>query len=768
MIQTAANPLRQRAILVLAALLLLFASCSTIKNYPDKPFVYETNITLNGKFSTDERKDLQTKLQQQLHDSVVARRKQTLGFWSTLSNPPAYDSLNADKSVIYMRALLNSLGYYRDTITYDTTMRVVPDETKTQQRVTVNFDVFPGKVMRLDSISYTLGNDTLQQITTDARSGSVLERGDPFAKALIGSELDRLTDVYRNNGYIRFSRDELLAVFDTVGLALLRPTLDPLEQAEQFEALARRRENPTADIDIVLRSNKDTTRLTRYYVGNATVYPDFNVDTSAYVPRDTVVKNYKVIQFKNLYKPKIFPDNIFLRHGDLYSQRNYLKTLNRFNSIGSWRLVAIDAVPRTASDTVDFVLRLTPANKYSFNANVEGSQSFGNNNSFTSGNLIGLNFGLQNRNFARRAYLASTNFRFATEISNQQNILARQIGFGHTISFPKAIPDFSFLPSRIKETFKTVLGINASYTTRRDFFDVTNVNSYWGYEFNWKNKLLSIRLPNIEYTFLVKGDSLRKLEASNQSYKYIFNSGLVTSSIVNFTITGGKKNTANVARFGVEVSGLASSLIRSRFLDSNLQRFIKLDAEFRQTYKIRRSAFAWRVIGGVGIQLRSERYKYKWFLPFYKSYVAGGANSMRAWALRRLGPGSTIKSFDQAIAPDRFGEMGLEANAEYRFYIADVFGFKLNSALFTDAGNVWYLRYNDDFPDGQFKFNKLWHDLAIGVGTGLRIDIGFFLIRLDYAFKMKDPSPDAEDRDKQNKFFANRRGVLQLGVTYPF
>lgn len=766
MVQTAANPIQQRTI-PFFAVLLFFVSCSTIKGYPDKPFVYETTINLNGKFSTDERKDLETKLQQQLHDSVVVRSKQTLGFWSTVNNPPVYDSANADKSVIYMRALLNSLGYYRDTITYDTTLRVVPDEEKTQKRVVLNFDVFPGKVMRLDSISYTLGNDTLQKITADAQSGSLLKRGDPFAKALIAAELDRLTDVYRNNGYIRFSRDELLAVFDTVGLALLRPTLDPLEQAEQFEALARRRQNPTADIDVVLRASKDTARLTRFYVGNTTVYPDFILDTAAYVPRQTLVKGYTIIAYKNLYEPQIFPNNIFLNHGDLYSQRNYLKTLNRFNSIGSWRLVTIDAVPRPAADTVDFVIRLTPANKYSFNANIEGSQNLDNNNNLLiNGNLIGLNVGFQNRNFMRRAYLASSNFRLATEVSGQQAILARQIGFGNTISFPKALPNFSFLPKHIRENFKTVFGLNASYTTRRDLFDVTNANSYWGYDFNWKNKLLSLRLPNIEYTYLVKGDTLKKLEEANASYKYIFNSGLVTSAIGTFTLTGGKDKRANVGRFGVEASGLFSSLVRSNFLDSNLQRFIKLDAEFRQTYKIGKSAFAWRVVGGAGFQFRSERYKYNRFLPFYRSYVAGGANSMRAWALRRLGPGSTVKSFNSNIAPDRFGEMGLEANAEYRFYIADVFGFKVNSALFTDAGNVWYLRYNEDFPDGQFKLHKLWKDLAIGVGTGLRVDIGFFLIRVDYAFKMKDPSPD--DIAKQNKFFADKRGVVQLGVTYPF
>jgi outer membrane protein assembly factor BamA len=696
----------------------------------------------------------------------VARRVQTLGFWTSLKNPPAYDSLNADKSVIYMRALLNSLGYFRDTITYKSTQRIVRDKKRLQYRTYTNFSVYPGTVMRLDSISYDLNDDTLQKITLEARNETVLKRGDPFAQAQIGTELDRLTDVYRNNGYLRFTRDELLAVFDTVGLALLRPTLDPLEQAEQFEALRRRRENPTANIDIVLRANEDSTRDIRYYVGNTTIYPDLNVDTAGYTARETVVKGYRVLSYKHLYEPRIFPDAIYLKRGELYSQRNYLKTLNRFNAIGSWRLVAIDQVPRTGSDTVDFVMRLTPANKYSFNANVEGSQNLSNNiNPFTSGNLISINLGLQNRNFARRANLASTNIRFGTEVSAQRRYPARQASFSHTIFFPRLLPDPRFIRSEMKENAKTLFGINTAYSTST-LFDLTTVNTYWGYDFNWNKTLLSIRMPNIEYTYLRKKEAFRQLEDSNRSYAFIFNSGLVTSMINSLTLTGGKKNTANLARFGLEFSGILTGFIPSDFLRSNLQRFIKLDAEFRQTYKIRKSAFAWRVIGGAGFQIKDNRFEYNRYLPFYRSYIAGGANSMRAWALRRLGPGSTVLSFDPKVAPWRFGEMALEANAEYRFFIAEVFGFQVNSALFTDMGNVWYLRKDSGFPDGTFRFSKLWNDIAIGTGTGLRVDIGFFLVRVDYAFKMKDPSP--EDASKQNKFFADKRGVLQLGVTYPF
>lgn len=759
-------------------LIFLFASCSTINYYqPNKPFVYQTNIDVQGDLSTTQKKELMARLPDQLYDSVQPKRVQRLIGWdrgprlfySVLTNPPVYDSTNADRSIGFMHALLNSMGYLRDSINYDTTLKIVQDKRGDQYRTTINFKVYPGKLFHIDSVSYVLP-DTLNQLTKTAQSESFIKKGTAFSKESLTSEFNRLTDLYRNNGYLRFSFEELLAVWDTVGIGLLRPTLDPIEQARFFEAIRRRRENPTADVEVRLRSNEDSSHLIRYYVGDVVVYPDMMSDTSVFVADTTWVKGYKVVSFRHLYKPKIVAENIYLRRGDLYSQRNYLRTLNRFNAVGSWRLVSIDQFPRGATDTVDFVIRLTPARKYAFSTNVEGSQNFGST-ILPNGNLIGLNLSLQNRNFARAANAATSIFRFATEINGGSFVQTKQIGFSHSIFFPRTIPKFHFFGPVFKENVKTSLGFNASYTSRKDFFDLTSITGAWGYEAAWRNKILTVRIPNVEYAYLRQGPQLKALILANQSYNYIFNSGLVTSVIGNFRVSGGKKNIANLAIFNVESSGMLTGLLHSKFIDSNLHRFLKGDAEFRQTYTIRRSAFAWRAFGGVGYEFPGSRFKYNRYLPFFKSYIAGGANSMRAWQLRKLGPGSTIKNFTSTVAPERFGDMQLEANAEYRFYITDFQGFKINSVLFTDMGNIWTLRYNPDFPDGQFKFQKLWKDLAIGVGTGLRVDLGFFLIRLDYAFKAKDPSPDEDNAASQNKWFYHWKptgGTFQLGVTYPF
>jgi outer membrane protein insertion porin family len=341
----------------------------------------------------------------------------------------------------------------------------------------------------------------------------------------------------------------------------------------------------------------------------------------------------------------------------------------------------------------------------------------------------------------------------------------------NSIYFPRFIPRLKRPPAFFKDTdIRTRLSFSAGNTDRKAFFNLSSFNLSWGYEFNWKNKLLALRIPNIEYSLLTRRDTLNKLIENNASYKYIFNNGLITSTIASYTVSYPKKNKTSQLRFNGEVSGFLLGELKSKFLDANLYRFRKFDAEYRQTIKIRRSAFAWRAFVGAGFS--SPRFKedsINFYLPFFRQYYAGGANSMRAWGLRKLGPGSTIQSFGRTIAPDRFGDFQLETNAEYRFFIADINGVTLNSALFTDIGNVWFRRPNPGFPNGEFKFSKLGKDIAIGLGTGLRLDFGFLNIRVDYAYKVKDPSPDRID--KQNVWFYQwqfNNGQFQLGVNYPF
>jgi len=758
-------------LLALPVLLSFFVSCSVIpKNYPrDKPFVFETKINVNGNFSNEEKEILESRLKGQLDDSIRARSVSKL-FFSVMKNPPVYKKENADRSILYMRSLLNSLGYFHDSIYYKDTILL---KNTDQQRAYISFFVYPGKVVKLDSISYNLKQAELQSITLANKNESLLKKCEPFAKTSVSMELDRLVDLYRNNGYLRFNREELKGVWDTLDINLLNPSLDPFEQLQVLQQLKERRENPTANLEIILRPGFDSTKLVKYFVGNITIYPEFSPDTAGYTRKEEWVKGIRVIKYRNEFRSRILPPHIYLHRGDLYNQKNFYKTINRFNSLGAWRLSNIEQQPRKGTDTADFIIRLTPSKKYSFNANIEASQ---NQNQYL-GNLfsIGTNAGITNRNFAKSAIQTNSNIRYGVELG-RNFVQSQQFVLSHTIYFPKAmLPRFGWIPEADRNNIRTVFGFNAARTERKELFNLTSGNASWGYEYQYvkpgSHKLtqISLKLPNIEYSNLQKKDSLDKLIAANPALKNVFTDGFISTVILGASLTNTHPKKPSVFSANLELPFLAG-LIRSDFLDTQLYKFMKINAEYTQQFKRKNSSFVFRAFAGIGYAFNSTVNETKRnALPFFKQYFGGGPNSMRAWRLRRLGPGSAIKDFKEY--PYRFGDIQLEMNMEYRFKLATIAGTRIESVLFTDIGNVWFMKKEAGDPEEVFKLSRLGKDIAIGLGTGLRLDFTFFIIRLDYAYKVKDPSPDILNQHTQNKWFYDWKplnGQLQLGINYPF
>lgn len=760
-----------KAITALLVSLVLF-SCKApvfVKKYqPGKPFVYQTNIQVNGNFSSDSVELLKSRLKSQLDDSMRSRSVSKL-LWSVMKTPPVYDVSSAEKSMLFMRSLLVSLGYFKDTITYKA---VIDSSRGKQYRTTVTFSVTPGKQVTIDSFAYNIKNTELQNIALANQKEALVKEGAPFAKSNISAELDRLVDIYRNSGYMRFGREDLYGLWDTLDVSLLNPNLDPFEQLALLEKIKERRLNPKANLEIRLKSGTDSSKLRKYFVGNVTVYPDYTIDTALYKKDSVMVNGVKVISYQHMFKPKMFPQNIYLHQGDLYDQRNYFRTINRFNSLGAWRLVNVEQNIRPGQDSSDFTIKLTPAKKYSFSANFEASQ----NKSVFSGNLIGfgINTGIQNRNFARSAIQSNTNLRYYVELGSNF-IQTQQASISHNIYFPRVIPKSKWLPERWRNNIRTVFSSNAAITQRRLLYNLASVNASWGYEYQKtipgtnKGIQVSWKIPNIEYARLDKKDSLNKLIANNPALKNSFTDGFISSTIVGLTLSNAQEKKPRIFSASLEVPFIAN-FIPSNFLDTQLYQFIKANAEYTQQYKRRKSSIVIRAFAGIGYALNSTKNELKKnSLPFYRQYFAGGPSSMRAWRLRRLGPGSSKKDF--ASNPERLGDMQLEFNLEYRFDIAKVSGVRIESALFTDIGNVWGLKKNSGAAEEVFNFSRLGKDLAVGIGTGLRIDFSFFLLRLDYAYKAKDPSPDVDDAGLRNKWFGYKffKGdQFQLGINYPF
>lgn len=771
----------------------VFSSCTlftVVRNEPqNKPYIFQTSINIkDNDLKKEERSRLEGGLYEQLDDSIAARKLDKV-FWEVLKNPQPLDTGLISRSLEFMNNYMVAEGYFHDSINFTTAVKKVGD----QQRAFISFNVWPGKPTRIDSLGYDLQNDSLQYLTDKNLKDALIKKGDRFAQAPISLEMDRLVELYRNNGYLLFTRNNLYALWDTLDFELLQPALDPLEQVTQIQKLQARKENPTANLEIRQKQLTDSISLQKYYVGNVTVYPDVRSDTTNRAEKVTTIRNVTVIQRSDKFKPKIFPQYVYLTRGELYRQSRYMRTMNRFNNLGTWRLVDIQQIPRERTDTVDFVMRLTPAPKYNFTTNLEGSFS----QSVISGNFVGLglNVGLQNRNFLKGANQLNTNIREGVELgglNSGQFIQTRQISLSNSLIFPRYVfPGMNNFRQSFRGNIQSVLSLNAANTERRLLFNLTSFNTSWGYEFGWRSREyaltnrtfnLGIKIPNIEYSYIRKRDSLLSLISENPSIQNLFSDGLITSVITNFSMpwNSANKRSINVLRMNLEASGLLTGMVRNRFIDEQLYRFVKLDAEYAKLLKLsQKTGLVVRGFAGIGYELDATANPLKRSqLPFFKQYYSGGPNSMRAWQLRRLGPGSTVKYYEndesiegEFIVPDRFGDVQLEANIEYRLPLFNIAGLPINGAIFTDIGNIWYLKKDAGLPEERFKLARLGKDIAIGSGAGIRADFSFFVIRLDYAYKVKDPSPDGRYAAYQNKFFAYpffKGSQLQIGIGYPF
>lgn len=780
-----------RSITCFAFVVAFVASCTVPKKVqPGKPFVYKTNINIKG--NVPDKLQLDERLQNQLDDSLKTRIVSYAGIYRKLDRPPVFDTTNIGRSRIFMASLMHSLGYFnpeiRDTFRIDT--------VRDQYRVHINFTVVPGKVLRLDSIGYALNDPELQRLALRNRDKSVLKKNEAYTLQNVSDELDRLLTIFKNSGYYKFNKEDLFAEVDTVVAALIDPTLDPFEQYRLLDSLRKKRENPTINVVIKQQPVKDSSRLKKFYIGNVTVYPEASyLEDSEPTQKDTaVVKKYKFIYGTRRFKLPFIANNITIRPGALYNQRRYFRTINNFTSLGAWQNVDIDLQERydTARPILDAYIKLYPAPKLNLNLSLETSRNV--SDIYTTGQLfgIGLNGRLLNRNAFREAIQTVTSARFGIELGTNL-IQTLQVSLSHTVNFPKfIIPTnwwiFSWIRPDSLINPHTLLNLNSAYTDRKDLFTSRSFNTSWGYEWTkgrrredqdqpgqrWR-KTWQVIPFNYEYTDVLKLDSLKRLEQQIPAYKFAFNSGLIISSIGTIATGIEKGNKVLLLRARVEESGALWGMIKRLELGS-LARFIKLDGEAKHYINYKNSSWAFRTYAGYGFvygkrDTGNGKIVNENNLPFFKAFFAGGPYSMRAWPIRKLGPGSSNIYDHGDTTVERFGNMQLEFNAEFRFNITTIAGVKVNSALFVDMGNIWSTEFssqtNIKVPEASFNLNRLYKDLAIGAGTSLRFDFDFFLIRLDWAYRLKDPLYAS----KNDGWFHDVRlfdGQFQLGIGHPF
>ncbi len=745
-----------------------------------------------GDISKDEKNRLQTELYNYWDDSLKVNSLLQFGVRTVIKSPNVFDSADINRSIVFMNSFLTSQGYYNSDIN---PLEPRIDTVKDQYRTTVQIDINVKKNLKIDSVTYdSLVTPELQKLAIENKDKSLLIKNKPFTQALISSELDRLVALFRKNGFYRFTKENLYAEVDTTDASLLELTLDPFEQARRIaESISKRKQNPTIDVAIRQDASADTNAFKKFYIGNIYYYPQTLINQSL----DSLInKKFRLVTSQREFTLKqetpmvvLRPlrEHTYMKKGGIYDDEGYYKTINAFSQLGPWNQVDVRAIPRADSANIlDFHFFLTPASKYSFGYDFEVSRNSG---SIYTSNLLGITnvLTLRNRNLWKNAVQSSTNIRAGVELGFTDTAVLQtiQASFSQTYSIPRFLTPWKIKNVKDLDAYKTVINLSGSYTDRRNFFRLRSAVASWGYEWKKKNHVWLYRPLNIELYSL---DTLKQLLVAFEKNPFLrtaFNTGYVVSQNITYSITFQNPRRPNVTN-NLRISAEEAGGLIGRFpsLRNKVYQYLKLESEFSQVTQWRKASFAYRFFGGIGYNYSDDPIIGQ-SLPFFKQFAAGGPNSMRAWGLRQLGLGSSLLSDTSTSFRDRFGDIQLEADFEYRFPITTIGGVKVNSALFTDMGNIWNLKNSIDNPRSKLSLDRFLYDIAIAAGTGLRFDFNYFLIRLDFAYKVKDPARRSNNgwmsisdfewrnneyniKDSNGRELKRNNFAIQLGIGLPF
>lgn len=734
---------------------------------------------------------------------------------NSLGQPPTiYDDSLSMASIETMQDFLRYQGYFNAEVYHEV-------DRKGKKKVQLTYFARPGKRTIVNSINYSSGQPEVDSLLQIAQANSLLEVGKPLDLNLYNQEKERISRYLRNQGYA----------------FLYNNAFDQLE-VDTFQVPGQ------ADIYLKILPPRDEGEHVRYRIGRVEIFPDYSVLTqsgrvnssnSLGFSIDTTIQGVR-FQYRDpnmRISPQTLLDNLFLLPGGYYSKADYDKTNQQLGGLGIFRFVRINQIPDSAEeDLLHYVVQLTPNYKMEFGTNFD--LNYSNRNSSVANNLIGitLNPSFRNRNLFGGAELLVTNLRagieFDPSLSSANNRFFNTIDLGAdaSLSLPRFKDIFglyrmfygkgNFLLSdrfynSLVDRANTRVSLGTEYLQILDILAYTQSNIRFGYDldisattrYQINHIALDLLIPNTEPDFdtILANNPLLDLSFGSQ---YLV-SGLFRN--VEYQRTGrvdrrGRSLNFNVnlETAGLEIYGVNKLVnaiqgreqIFSPGGDASFAQYLqtRFDLRFYKKYN-ERSNFASRFIFNLARPLG-----YGETVPFVRQFFAGGANSMRAWAPRGLGPGGFVDSLSLVRAKDRgnlllyqTGDLQLELNLEYRYKLL----WQLKGAFFLDIGNVWTLNYqNDNRCGSQFRFNAKSYDcgeslfhhqafyrqLAIAAGTGIRVDLSYFIFRLDASVPLRYNYPRIrpEEATIPERLYWNnfadfqfpRSLTWQLGLGYPF
>ncbi len=716
--------------------------------------------------------------------------------------PSIYSDSLTESTAQAMEYYLLYKGYFEAQVTYEKKLK--------HHRANVRYIIDPGRLFLVDSLTYSSEDKTVDSLLQLLKKDALIKHNDPIDLGVANLEKNRLFKYFRNHGYAHFYSN----YFDQL-------------EIDTFQKAGR------GNLYLSVLSPPEDSIHRVFSIGRIDVYPDFDLAANQSGMLDTLIEGIHFhwkdgIQTIN---PDVILEAISLRPGTTYNQELLDKTNKHLSTLRVYRFARVKSIPDSERpDILNFRVELAPNAKMEIGTDLEFTYT--NRGAAAGvGNLIGLQLApnFLHRNLFGGAELFNANFSFGTEfgLTKQKQLFVNTLDFGTQtdLYLPKFLDYIGFWKGlnkvplgkkrqllktsfyqSLRENAKTHISARYNYVLIRNWYYYSLLTASYGYDF-LKSSTQRYIINHIGIDFFNPfAEAEYRRQVLNKPESAFLRRSFVQQVFVGLLFRnmdyiynsrsgpdGGSKYLAlSFEMAGSEIWGV-NALYNEFALKSDTFRLGK-EIEFSQYWKVesdfhylqklfKKSQLAFRLYMGI-----ARPFGFTTDVPYVKQFYMGGANSIRAWSPRGLGPGGYVDDF--SLNPDnksrlyQTGDMKFEFNLEWRFNII----WFLKGALFLDGGNVWTIREDPNRVGAQFLFKpkyypetKEWSDafynqIALGGGFGLRFDFSYFIFRLDAGVKLRNNYPKYRDDFGNGHVYWRNFGssvsfknmIYNISLGYPF
>lgn len=649
--------------------------------------------------------------------------------------PVVYDSLLAERGRNDMQAAVHNLGFLNGQVSVF--------EKPSKKRMHLMYEVDAGHRYMISKVRHVIDDPVLNDLVHRDSLNSLLRVGVPFDVNMLDEERSRLTSFFQDHGYYYFNKSYIRFEADTtIGNYQVALTMKiPLYQPPNQDTLIQHQSYRFGRVNYLVGVEPQTFRARRG-----------ELDSLTYRDR------HYFFHHKIPLSPSFLAGKTEFEAGEICDESNIQSTYGNISSLSAVMGTSI-AMEKSevSSDCLDSYISILPSKRHAVSAGLEGTNSAGDFGA-------AVNLGYQNRNLFRHSAMLSIELRGAYEAIKGLEGYADQNYFEFSAEANLKFPEFAFpyLSKSFKRKVNAQSIASLMYDSQnRPEFHRRVLTAAWRYRWNRYHlkRQHRVDLIDLNYVFMpwisetFKREYLTDNGGRNAVLRYNYEDLFIMKAGYSFQYTSVPPTMNNAIyglnaysiRCGIETAGNLlyglSHLFNSQYsqaLDSYTlfsiayAQYVKLDVDFVKSFRVdERNSMAFHLAVGAAIPYGNSD-----ILPYEKRYFSGGANSVRGWSVRGLGPGSFSGSDGRIDFIRQTGDLKLDLSAEWRTHLF----WKIDGAAFVDAGNIWTLRDYEEQPGGQFRFDTFWKQIAVAYGLGVRLNFGYFIMRLDGGMKAINPA----------------------------